>query len=101
METPGSAANVANGSIRMDSSARTKDAGRFAQIARNRKRRNPKRVRTVAFDKRFYQDPARHAKFERERVPCFGCLFASKLLGKRFCTKGKKMKKCGSWKETE
>lgn len=47
----------------------------------------------MILEKRFYQDPALHAKFERERIPCYGCKHLIAVFDKQCCDKGHKTDK--------
>jgi hypothetical protein len=56
----------------------------------------------MAYENKFYQDPALHAKFERETVPCYGCVFLKTILDKRYCDRGRKAdRKCDHYKESK
>lgn len=54
----------------------------------------------MALERKYYQDPALHVKFEREINPCFGCIHIAKIFGKSYCERGRKMdKKCSLYRD--
>lgn len=75
------------------------DIGRFAlSVSKNRGTKTWKESR-VTLDKRFYQDPALHVRYEGEINPCLRCKHVGKVFDLPFCTKGREMKPyCKLWK---
>ena len=56
----------------------------------------------MVFDAHYYYDPAINIRYERETLPCFGCVHRDELWGAKFCLEGKTMlKRCLRYKEVK
>lgn len=53
----------------------------------------------MAYEMKYYADPAMHVKFERETIPCYGCMYLIQVFEKYCCDKGNKVtKRCEQFK---
>jgi len=51
----------------------------------------------MPFDAKTYRDPALTVKYEREYIPCYGCIFLGRIFDAVFCEKGHDMTKKCKW----